>query len=260
MKFIHRYFCLLFIVLLSLSGIRGFAPGGTQGRFAGLLQTPTQPRFPAQLSTSRLLTGTLLHRPFPTHAAITRRGNSLPELTSSSSQRGVFASSASKAITIAPGQSKQFDVKLEIQVEKQQVVVNEDTPTVSVDPSSNANSLVIKGKDLDALSDDPDELQNELNALAGPAAGPNGGQIYIDGFTAGQLPPKLQSGKYESIRIRSPPNTINSATAELKFSPSLAQTNFTDNSSLRATRRNSTREIPSQATSPTTTAINSTAR
>src|SRR5208337_4476982 len=71
-----------------------------------------------------------------------------------------------------------------------QVVVNEDNPTVSTEASSNANSLVIKGKDLDALSDDPDELQNELNALAGPAAGPNGGQIYIDGFTGGQLPPK----------------------------------------------------------------------
>ncbi len=101
-----------------------------------------------------------------------------------------FAPSTSKAITITAGQSKQFDISLEIAIEKQQVIVNEDTPTVSVDPSSNANSLVIKGKDLDALSDDPDELQNELNALAGPAAGPNGGQIYIDGFTGGQLPPK----------------------------------------------------------------------
>ena len=33
-----------------------------------------------------------------------------------------------------------------------------------------------------------------LQALAGPGAGPNGGQIYIDGFSGGQLPPK------ESIR------------------------------------------------------------
>ena len=50
--------------------------------------------------------------------------------------------------------------------------------------------MVIKGSDLDALSDDPTELQNELQALAGPAAGPNGGQIYIDGFEGGQIPPK----------------------------------------------------------------------
>ena len=50
--------------------------------------------------------------------------------------------------------------------------------------------MVVKGSDLDALSDDPTELQNELQALAGPAAGPNGGQIYIDGFEGGQIPPK----------------------------------------------------------------------
>ena len=29
-----------------------------------------------------------------------------------------------------------------------------------------------------------------MQALAGPAAGPNGGQIYIDGFAGGQIPPK----------------------------------------------------------------------
>ena len=38
----------------------------------------------------------------------------------------------------------------------------------------------------------PDELQSErLQALAGPSAGPNGGQIYIDGFTGGQLHAKV---------------------------------------------------------------------
>ena len=62
--------------------------------------------------------------------------------------------------------------------------------------------MVIKGKDLDALSDDPDELSNELQALAGPSAGPNGGQIYIDGFTGGQLPPK---SAIREIRINQNP-------------------------------------------------------
>jgi hypothetical protein len=54
--------------------------------------------------------------------------------------------------------------------------------------------MVIKGEDLQSLPDDPDDLANALPALAGPGAGPNGGQLYIDGFTGGQLPPK------ESIR------------------------------------------------------------
>ena len=53
-------------------------------------------------------------------------------------------------------------------VETQQVTVSA-TRASSVDTSAdnNASSLVIKGKDLDALSDDPDELQSELSALAG---------------------------------------------------------------------------------------------
>jgi len=41
-----------------------------------------------------------------------------------------------------------------------------------------------------------------LSALAGPSAGPNGGQIYIDGFTGGQLPPK---SAIREIRINQNP-------------------------------------------------------
>ncbi len=89
-----------------------------------------------------------------------------------------------------------------IEAAQQNVVVTDDSPTVSVDAGSNANSVVIKGKDLDALSDDPDELSNELQALAGPSAGPNGGQLYIDGFTGGQLPPK---SAIREIRINQNP-------------------------------------------------------
>ena len=84
---------------------------------------------------------------------------------------------------------------MSISVEKQQVTVKgEAGPTVSVEPDNNATALVIKGDDLAALPDDPDDLSDALQALAGPGAGPNGGQIYIDGFSGGQFPPK------ESIR------------------------------------------------------------
>ncbi len=107
-----------------------------------------------------------------------------------------------KAVTLEAGQSKQVDVKLQIQVEKQQVEVNAETMTVDTSPENNANAIIIKGKDLDALSDDPDELLSELQALAGPAAGPNGGEIYIDGFTGGQIPPK---SSIREIRINQNP-------------------------------------------------------
>src|SRR5665213_2495736 len=49
-----------------------------------------------------------------------------------------------------------------------------ETTQLELDPSKNAGQLVLSGQDLDMLSDDPDDLQNDLMALAGPAAGPNG--------------------------------------------------------------------------------------
>jgi len=89
-----------------------------------------------------------------------------------------------------------------LEVAQQNMVVTDDSPIVNVEASGNANSVVLKGKDLDALSDDPDELSSELTALAGPSAGPNGGQIYIDGFSGGQLPPK---SAIREIRINQNP-------------------------------------------------------
>jgi hypothetical protein len=102
----------------------------------------------------------------------------------------------SKAVTVSTGSTVQVPVQLSITTEKQEVTVQADSggPTVSVEPDNNATALVIKDEDLQALPDDPDDLADALQALAGPGAGPNGGQIYIDGFSGGQLPPK------ESIR------------------------------------------------------------
>ena len=101
-----------------------------------------------------------------------------------------FAPFQSQPLTIAAGQSKRVDVAMAVQAEQQNVVVTEESPTVTVEAGANASAIQLKGKDLDALSDDPDELSNELASLAGPSAGPNGGQIFIDGFSGGQLPPK----------------------------------------------------------------------
>jgi hypothetical protein len=113
-----------------------------------------------------------------------------------------FASFVKQGVRIAAGQALTLDVKLDIEQQKQEVNVTAQAASVGVDPDTNASSTTIKGKDLDALSDDPDELESELTALAGPAAGPNGGQIYVDGFTGGQLPPK---SSIREIRINQNP-------------------------------------------------------
>lgn len=113
-----------------------------------------------------------------------------------------FASFVKQGVKIAAGQSLTLDTQMAIQEQKQEVNVTTSAAQVSVDADSNASATVLKGKDLDALSDDPDELSSELSALAGPAAGPNGGQIYVDGFTGGQLPPK---SSIREIRINQNP-------------------------------------------------------
>jgi len=99
------------------------------------------------------------------------------------------------------GRASTFDAKMSVASEKQEVTVK-DTQQVELDPAKNAGALVLKEADLDMLSDDPDDLQADLLALAGPAAGPNGGQIFIDGFSSGQLPPK---DSIREIRINSNP-------------------------------------------------------
>ena len=106
------------------------------------------------------------------------------------------------SIVIARGKPQVVNAKLAVEVTKQQVTVTEENSKITVDPTENASSLVIKGKDIESLSDDPDELQSELESLAGPSAGPNGGQIYIDGFTGGELPPK---SSIREIRVNQNP-------------------------------------------------------
>jgi hypothetical protein len=101
-----------------------------------------------------------------------------------------FAPFEQQNVQVTAGKTDKVNIALQITEEVEKVEVTDQTTKVGINPQDNATALVIKGEDLNALSDDPDELQSELEALAGPSAGPNGGQIYIDGFTAGQLPPK----------------------------------------------------------------------
>ena len=113
-----------------------------------------------------------------------------------------FALYKNDSVQVSAGQTQQLNVGLTIEAEQQQVTVTGQAGAVDVSPTNNAAAIVINGAALDALPDDPDELQADLTALAGPSAGPNGGQFYIDGFTAGQLPPK---SAIREIRINQNP-------------------------------------------------------
>src|SRR5690349_12401997 len=109
-----------------------------------------------------------------------------------------FAHSESKEVDITNARQT-LDLTLRVTIEEKVTVAE---TAVSTEATNNANQTVIGGKDLDALPDDPDELAAALQSLAGPSVGPNGGQIFIDGFTGGNLPSK---DSIREIRINQNP-------------------------------------------------------
>jgi hypothetical protein len=115
-----------------------------------------------------------------------------------------FAPAERTDVTLASGTTQTLDFPLSFAPANQSVTVSDSGQSVQVDvdPSANADALIVRGSDLDALSDDPDDLAADLTALAGPGAGPNGGQIYIDGFTGGRLPAK---SSIREVRINQNP-------------------------------------------------------
>jgi len=144
----------------------------------------------------------------PTHSVSTTRsgnyeiGNLAPGKYTVTANAQGFAVFVQNDVDVAAGQVAQFNIALDIKVKEEKVDVEAEGPTLDTNPANNASAIVLSGKDLEALPDDPDELLSDLQALAGPSAGPNGGQLYIDGFTAGELPPK---SSIREIRINSNP-------------------------------------------------------
>ncbi len=107
---------------------------------------------------------------------------SAPELKSSSFRVG-----------IRPG-AQVLNLQLKVTSVAQEVTVEDRATVVTPEPANNASATVLAGDDLQALSDNPDDLITELMAIAGPSAGLGGASVFIDGFTGGQVPSK------ESIR------------------------------------------------------------
>ncbi|MFZ0593780.1 MAG: carboxypeptidase regulatory-like domain-containing protein, partial [Bryobacteraceae bacterium] len=106
-------------------------------------------------------------------------------------------------VNAAAGQAAVGNVTMTVRSQKQEVTVTDSSGyQVTTEAANNASALVLKQQDLDALPDDPDDLEADLEALAGPSAGPGGNQIFVDGFTGGRMPPK---SSIREIRINSNP-------------------------------------------------------
>ena len=112
-----------------------------------------------------------------------------------------FGAFTANNVTVTAGKVQNLKISLTLEEQKIEIHV-EDSPTqLSVDPSQNAGAIILKGADLDALSDDPDELMR----VAGPSGAVGGTERRTDLYRwiyGGQLPPKAS---IREIRINQNP-------------------------------------------------------
>jgi hypothetical protein len=100
-----------------------------------------------------------------------------------------FQTSSGTTLKVESGRVLKHNIRLEIAVVTEQVRVSEISPS-DPEPANNSSAITLSGSSLESLADDPEDLTEDLMALAGPSAGPDGGELYVDGFSGGKLPPK----------------------------------------------------------------------
>src|SRR5688572_779798 len=93
-----------------------------------------------------------------------------------------------KEVEIRARETTTVNPQLSVAFEEQQVTV--DDRNISTDSDNNASAIVLRGKELEALPDDPQAFAQALQALAGPTDPENPSQVKVDGFSNGQIPPK----------------------------------------------------------------------
>ena len=97
-----------------------------------------------------------------------------------------FDTGTLKDVRLRPGDNRHIIV-LPIQKMQESVNVGQDAQAGAADRNGSAFGTALTREQMDALSDDPDEMQRQLQEMAGPGA-----TIRIDSFEGGQLPPKSQ--------------------------------------------------------------------
>ncbi len=91
------------------------------------------------------------------------------------------------------GEESRRRITLQIKKLDEAVTVSRDRRSTALDPQGSAFSTVLTREQIEALPDDPDEMEAVLKAMAPPGA-----TFRVDGFTGGKLPPKSM---IRSIRL-----------------------------------------------------------
>ncbi len=158
-------------------------------------------------------------------------------------------------VAITAGVKAELTIALTVQGVEETVDVG-NTNDVDTDPSRNASATVLNEKDIKDLPDDPDELQAYLQAMAGPASGPDGAQFSIDGFSGGRMPPKeaIREIRFNTNPFSAEYDRIGFGRVEILTKPGYGKfrgsvnTNFNDES-LNSRNPFSTNRAPSQTRS-----------
>src|SRR5688500_5286668 len=108
-----------------------------------------------------------------------------------------FQGATVTGLRVRAGATAQREVTLAIEKVDESVAVGRDPATNASDPNNGRFDTVLSKDQIDALPDDPDEMQKVLEEMAGPGA-----VIRVDGFRGGRLPPKAQ---IRSIRFSRDP-------------------------------------------------------
>ncbi|AFL87186.1 hypothetical protein Terro_0859 [Terriglobus roseus DSM 18391] len=188
------------IATVNLAATRAYAQTAGAGVVTGYVLDPDQAAIPGATVTLTPAKGGAMTTTSGADGAYSFRSVPMGTYSLTVSMSG-FASFVRQGVRVT-GATLTINTAMAVQSANTEIDVTTQSNAVSVDPDSNGSAVVIKDKDLEALSDDPDELSDELSALAGPSAGPSGGQIYVDGFTGGQLPPK---SSIREIRVNQNP-------------------------------------------------------
>lgn len=98
-----------------------------------------------------------------------------------------FASKTVPSVTLTANQRRTVNLALPLETQQQQVEVGPEGATL--DPSHNGDATVIKGAGIGLLSDNSALLTQQLQGMSG-GLGDTGGQIFVDGFSGGKVPPK----------------------------------------------------------------------
>jgi hypothetical protein len=99
-----------------------------------------------------------------------------------------FATYANTSVEVRRGRRQALDIQLKVTL-KDEITVGDERP-LTVDPDNNASAVILHGRTLDMLPENPEALAAALQGLAAATGGSGGGQIIVDGFPGGRLPPK----------------------------------------------------------------------